>query len=118
MIGGQHLGRWPLLRSPTATPEEVAAEPAPFPPKTADAPVETFFADWRRRLNRSLSRRSDSRWEPLTWAHAADDQNPPNAPDEPANELNPLLGTDRQTCRQIPTAREQKGEHAGKNRRR
>ena len=84
---GDRPERRPFLRSPTATPEEVAAEPAPFPRKTIAAPVETFFVDWRRRLNRNLSRRSDSRWEPLTRVHATDDQHPANAPDEPANEL-------------------------------
>jgi hypothetical protein len=61
------------MRWPTATPEEVAAEPAPFPSKTVAEPVETFFLDWRRRLNRNLSRRSDSRWDPLTRVHAVVD---------------------------------------------
>ena len=46
---------------------------APFPAKTLAAPVETFFLDWRRRLKRNLSRRSDSRWDPLTRVHAAVD---------------------------------------------
>lgn len=62
-------------RLPTAAPWEVAAEPAPFPATTSDMPIETFFADWRDRLTRNLSRRSDSRWEPLTWVHA--DVKPP-----------------------------------------
>jgi hypothetical protein len=62
------------VRSPLATPEEVAAEPAPFPSTSADAAVETLFPDWRRRLTRNLSRRSDSRWEPLTSVHAAADR--------------------------------------------
>jgi hypothetical protein len=61
------------VRSPVATPEEVAREPTPFPSKAADRPIETFFPDWRRRLNRNLSRRSDSRWDPLTWVHATED---------------------------------------------
>jgi hypothetical protein len=61
------------IRSPTATPEEIGAEPAPFPSQTATATVETFLLDWRRRLNRNLSRRSDSRWEPLIRVHAAED---------------------------------------------
>jgi hypothetical protein len=60
------------LRSPVATPQEVANEPAPFPVPTADLPVETVFPDWRRRLTRNLSCRSDSRWEPLTRVHAAE----------------------------------------------
>jgi hypothetical protein len=63
--------RW-TLRSPIATPEEVAAEPASFPAKTLEAPCETFFADWRARLTRNLSRRSTGRWEPLTWVHSAE----------------------------------------------
>ena len=62
--------RW-RLRLATATPQEVSAEPAAFPVPTAELSVETFFPDWRRRLARNLSRRSDSRWEPLTWVHAA-----------------------------------------------
>lgn len=62
-------------RSPTATPQEISAEPDAFPVPTADTPNETFFPDWRRRLARNLSRRSDSRWEPLTWVHA--DVKPP-----------------------------------------
>jgi hypothetical protein len=56
--------------SPVATPAQVAAEPAPFPSKTAAWPIETFFPDWRQRLIRNLSRRTDSRWDPLTWVHA------------------------------------------------
>jgi hypothetical protein len=58
------------LRRPLATPEETAAEPAPFPIPTPDAPYESGFPDWRRRLERNLSRRSVSRWEPLTHTHA------------------------------------------------
>jgi hypothetical protein len=73
MRGERSPGRRSSMRSPTATPEEVGAEPAPFPSKTVAAPVETFFLDWRRRLNRNLSRRSDSRWEPLTRVHAVVD---------------------------------------------
>lgn len=63
--------RW-TLRAPIATPEEVATEPAPFPATTPQAPGETFFADWRARLTRNLSRRSTGRWEPLTWVHSAE----------------------------------------------
>jgi hypothetical protein len=61
------------LRRPTATPAEVAAEPAPFPMKTATAPLESFLPDWRRSLIRNLSRRSDGRWEPLTRVHAIEE---------------------------------------------
>jgi len=56
-------------RSPIATPEEVSAEPSSFPMKTSAAPIETFYPDWRGRLTRNLSRRSTSRWEPLTAVH-------------------------------------------------
>lgn len=69
---GDHQGRRSSIRSPIATPEQVAAEPASFPAQTASLPVETFFADWRERLMRNLSRRSTSRWEPLTWVHSAE----------------------------------------------
>ena len=65
------------IRRPVATPKQVAAEPVPFPQKTAALAQESFFADWRDRLARNTARRSDSRWEPLTWVHAAD------APPEP-----------------------------------
>jgi hypothetical protein len=60
-------GRWP-----TATPQEVSREPAPFPSTTIDLSAETGFPDWRRRLLRNLARRSDSRWEPLTYVHTAE----------------------------------------------
>lgn len=54
------------------TAEAIAREPAPFPVTTREAPLETLFADWQRRLTRNLARRSDGRWEPLTWTHAAE----------------------------------------------
>lgn len=63
-------------RQPTAWPEKVAAEPAPFPVKTVDLPIESFFSDWRRRLARNLARRSDARWEPLTWLHRREKPSP------------------------------------------
>jgi hypothetical protein len=66
------------LRLPMATPAQVAREAVPFPVKTSATPVETLFADWRRRLSRNLSRRSDGRWEPLTWVHAAEESQIPN----------------------------------------
>ena len=59
------------IRSPLASPAEVAREAAPFPTKDADANDESFFPDWRRRLSRNLARRSEGRWDPLTWTHAA-----------------------------------------------
>ena len=70
MSGGKNA-RHRSVRSPVATPAEVANEPAAFPATTVDRPNESVFPDWRRRLLRNLSRRSDSRWEPLTWVHAA-----------------------------------------------
>lgn len=54
------------------TPEQMARQPAPFPVKTAAHPIESGFPDWRARLTRNLARRSDGRWEPLTWVHASD----------------------------------------------
>jgi len=60
------------VRSPLATPEEVANEPHPFPRVTAEKPLEKAFADWRERLTRNLARRSDSRWEPLTYIEASE----------------------------------------------
>ena len=50
-----------------ATPAQTAAEPEPFPTRPANDTEEVFFADWQRRLCRNLSRRSDGRWEPLTY---------------------------------------------------
>jgi hypothetical protein len=63
----------PYVRSPLATPEETAAEPAPFPKVSVEAPFESPFADWRGRLTRNLSRRSVGRWEPLTRTHGKED---------------------------------------------
>ena len=59
------------IRSPLASSEAIGLEPAPFPRTTDAEPHETGFADWRDRLNRNLSRRSDGRWEPLTRVHRA-----------------------------------------------
>ena len=63
-------GPRPGLHGPLATPEATANEPAPFPKTTNELPNETAFPDWRDRLTANLSRRSDGRWEPLTWTHA------------------------------------------------
>ena len=68
---GSDDARRPRVHGPLATPEAVACEPAPFPRTTKELPEETGFADWRRRLTTNLSRRSDGRWAPLTWTHAA-----------------------------------------------
>lgn len=53
-----------------------AADPTPGPadgaPRVAarapDDAAQEGFPDWRRRLRRNLSRRSDGRWDPLTHA--------------------------------------------------
>jgi hypothetical protein len=60
------------IRGPLATAEAIANEPAPFPKMTTEAPFESVYADWRERLTANLSRRSDGRWEPLTWIHEKD----------------------------------------------
>jgi hypothetical protein len=59
----------PLVHAPLETADEVLDEPAPFPTPSTTAPVETVFPDWRPRLTRNLSRRSDGRWEPLSLVH-------------------------------------------------
>ena len=61
--------RHPLTRSPLATQQAVAEEAPPFPSSSAAEPEESWHADWRSRLTRNLSRRTDGRWEPLTWFH-------------------------------------------------
>ena len=60
-----------LIRQPRATAAAVAAEPPPFPRVTAAMPHEYLYDDWRERLERNLSRRSDGRWDPLTYIGAA-----------------------------------------------
>ena len=50
-----------------ATHAEGMAEPPPFPLRVDGDTEEIFFADWQRRLSRNLSRRSDGRWEPLSY---------------------------------------------------
>jgi hypothetical protein len=59
----------PFTRVPLATSAEVAGEPPPFPSMTTALPCETAFVDWRERLTRNLTRRSDGRWDPLTFVH-------------------------------------------------
>ena len=73
MTDAGEVGRRHVSRAPVATPEQVAREPAPFPTKTPAEPTETFFPDWRQRLTRNLSRRSESRWEPLTRVDAEEE---------------------------------------------
>jgi len=65
-------GRRPGIHGPLATPDAVARGPAPFPATSAAEPIETGFSDWRSRLTGNLARRSDGRWTPLTWTHAAE----------------------------------------------
>ncbi|HJQ22012.1 MAG TPA: hypothetical protein VJ867_16830 [Gemmatimonadaceae bacterium] len=52
------------------TSDDIAALPAAFPRTTRESPMESPFPDWRDRLTRNLARRSDGRWDPLTWVHA------------------------------------------------
>lgn len=59
----------PSLHAPLATPAQVAAHSAPFPSTSDAMPRETSFPDWRARLTRNLSSRSDGRWDPLTYVH-------------------------------------------------
>jgi hypothetical protein len=65
-MSGEHR---PFVRVPLATAAELLDEPSAFPVRSAKAPLETGFSDWRRLLSRNLSRRSDGRWEPLTYVH-------------------------------------------------
>lgn len=58
-----------LTWSTRATQGELAAEPPAFPCVSAANSVETWYDDWRARLTRNLSRRSDGRWDPLTRTH-------------------------------------------------
>ena len=58
------------IHDPLATPEAISREPAPFPKTTKEEPFEIGFVDWRERLTSNLSRRSDGRWDPLTWTSA------------------------------------------------
>lgn len=60
------------IHDPLATPEAIGNEPPPFPKTTSAAPFESVFPDWERRLTANLSRRSDGRWEPLTWTHGVE----------------------------------------------
>lgn len=60
-----------FIRVPLATPLEVARQGLAYPSTDAARPEESLFADWRERLARNLSRRSDGRWDPLTYVHEA-----------------------------------------------
>jgi len=63
--------RQSFMRAPLATPVEVAHQDAAYPSTDAARPEESLFSDWRKRLARNLSRRSDGRWDPLTYVHEA-----------------------------------------------
>jgi hypothetical protein len=60
------------FRDPLASTTAIANEPDPYPKTTADKPVQVWHDDWRRRLTRNLSRRSDGRWDPLTHVGAGE----------------------------------------------
>jgi hypothetical protein len=55
------------FQPPLATPAQVAAEPSAFPVQSKGDTEEVFFTDWQKRLTRNLARRSDGRWEPLSY---------------------------------------------------
>ena len=57
------------IRGPLATPSEIARQDPAYPGTDAARPDESLFADWRTRLARNLSRRSDGRWDSLTYVH-------------------------------------------------
>lgn len=58
----------PARFAPLATVSTVPISP-PFPTTTVAQPNESWFADWRKRLQRNLARPSVGRWDPLTWTH-------------------------------------------------
>ena len=60
-----------FIRNPLATPLEIASQDPAYPSTDAARPNESMFVDWRERLARNLSRRSDGRWDPLTYVHDA-----------------------------------------------
>lgn len=60
-----------FVRGPLATPLEIASQDSAYPSTDAARPDESLFSDWRQRLARNLSRRSDGRWDPLTYVHDA-----------------------------------------------
>ena len=57
--------RQPLTHSPLANHESLVNEATTFPSSGVAEPEESWYGDWRVRLTRKLSRRSDGRWEPL-----------------------------------------------------
>ena len=77
--------RRPFVRSPLATALEIAGEDPAYPATTGAKRDESLFADWRKRLTRNLARRSDGRWDPLTFVHdkRTDATGEPGEPGEP-----------------------------------
>jgi hypothetical protein len=59
------------MRRPLATPSEIARQDPAYPSRDVARPNESLYADWRERLVRNLSRRSDGPWDPLTYVHDA-----------------------------------------------
>jgi len=59
------------MRRPLAAPSEIARQDPAYPARDTERPTESLFADWRKRLARNLSRRSDGPWQPLTYVHEA-----------------------------------------------
>jgi hypothetical protein len=71
-MSGDPRDRHPsFMRGPLATPSEIARQEPAYPCRDAESPDESLFVDWRERLARNLSRRSDGRWDPLTYTHDA-----------------------------------------------
>ena len=69
-MNGGESDNWPRpSHGVHQTAEQRAREPVPFPVTSVAHPLESGFADWRERLTRNLSGRSDGPWEPLTRVH-------------------------------------------------
>jgi hypothetical protein len=60
-----------FTRGPLERPSSVASQDPAYPRTDAESPNESLFVDWRARLARNLSRRSDGRWDALTYTHDA-----------------------------------------------
>jgi hypothetical protein len=58
-----HLPVQPSL----ATHADGIAESELLPRRAEGQTEEVLFPDWQRRLRRNLSRRSDGRWDPLSY---------------------------------------------------
>lgn len=60
-------GHRSFIRRPLATPSQTANDDPAYRVTDAARPTESLFADWSQRLARTLARRSDGRWDPLTY---------------------------------------------------